>query len=88
MVTIKKYKNRKFYCLEDKCYVTLKHMRALINLNQGFRVICSTTKNDITQDILAQILVDELRPRYAKLDVLDLVSQFQTVTTGVIHETT
>ena len=49
MRTIKKYKNRKFYCSTTHKYVSLKDLKTLFDTNEPILVLCAQTKQDITQ---------------------------------------
>lgn len=48
MRTIRKYKNRKLYCLEKSKYITQKELIPMIIRNEDFKVELAGTGEDIT----------------------------------------
>lgn len=56
---IKKYPNRRLYDTETKTYITLEDVRQLVCDNIDFRVIDSSSKKDITQSTLLQIIIEQ-----------------------------
>ncbi|MEM8535036.1 MAG: polyhydroxyalkanoate synthesis regulator DNA-binding domain-containing protein [Chloroflexota bacterium] len=57
MHTIKKYANRKLYHINRKQYITLEGISALIQNNEPVQVTDNETGEDITAQILAQIVL-------------------------------
>jgi polyhydroxyalkanoate synthesis repressor PhaR len=55
---IKKYPNRRLYDTEASKYITLSQLRQLIIDGAGIKVIDSTTEEDITRNILLQIILE------------------------------
>jgi polyhydroxyalkanoate synthesis repressor PhaR len=55
----KKYPNRRLYDLEDSHYVTIEDVRKLILKGESIRVLDSKDSNDITRQILLQILSEQ-----------------------------
>jgi polyhydroxyalkanoate synthesis repressor PhaR len=55
---IKKYPNRRLYDTEESKYITLTQLRLLIIQGEAIRVIDSTTEEDITRNILLQIILE------------------------------
>lgn len=55
---IKKYPNRRLYDTEESKYITLSQLRHLIIRGDSIRVIDSTTEEDITRNILLQIILE------------------------------
>jgi len=58
-VTIKKYANRRLYDTESSSYITLDRLAAKIREGRDFEVVDAKTGEDITHQVLTQIIVDE-----------------------------
>ena len=58
-VTIKKYANRRLYDTESSSYITLDKLAAMIREGRDFEVLDAKSGEDITHQILTQIIVDE-----------------------------
>lgn len=58
-VTIKKYANRRLYDTESSSYITLDKLGQMIREGRDFEVIDAKTGEDITHQVLTQIIVDE-----------------------------
>ena len=58
-VTIKKYANRRLYDTEGSSYITLDKLAAMIREGRDFEVLDAKSGEDITHQILTQIIVDE-----------------------------
>ena len=58
-VTIKKYANRRLYDTESSAYITLDRLAAMIREGRDFEVVDAKTGEDITHQVLTQIIVDE-----------------------------
>ena len=58
-VTIKKYANRRLYDTDSSSYITLDRLGAMIREGRDFEVIDAKTGEDITHQVLTQIIVDE-----------------------------
>ena len=58
-VTIKKYANRRLYDTESSSYITLDRLGAMIREGRDFEVIDAKTGEDITHQVLTQIIVEE-----------------------------
>ena len=56
---IKKYPNRRLYDTEHSKYVTLEDIRMLVIENKEFVVVDAKSKQDITKNILLQIVVEK-----------------------------
>jgi polyhydroxyalkanoate synthesis repressor PhaR len=54
---IKKYSNRRLYHTEEKCYITLENVAALIRHGREVTVIDNQTQEDITKETLLQIIL-------------------------------
>jgi polyhydroxyalkanoate synthesis repressor PhaR len=58
-VTIKKYANRRLYDTESSSYITLDRLAAMIREGRDFEVLDAKSGEDITHQVLTQIIVDE-----------------------------
>jgi polyhydroxyalkanoate synthesis repressor PhaR len=58
-VTIKKYANRRLYDTESSSYVTLDRLAQMIREGRDFEVVDAKTGDDITHQVLTQIIVEE-----------------------------
>src|SRR3546814_11123193 len=59
VVTIKKYANRRLYDTERSCYITLDDLGAMVRDGRDFRVVDAKSGEDITHNVLTQIIMDE-----------------------------
>ena len=59
VVTIKKYANRRLYDTERSCYITLDDLGAMVRDGRDFRVVDAKSGEDITRQVLTQIIVEE-----------------------------
>ena len=57
-VTIKKYANRRLYNTESSSYITLEHLAAMTREGRDFKVVDARTDDDITHNILTQIIME------------------------------
>ncbi|MBT5500318.1 MAG: polyhydroxyalkanoate synthesis repressor PhaR [Thiotrichales bacterium] len=55
---IKKYPNRRLYDTSASCYITLDEVRKLVIDGSPFKVFEKKTNEDITRNILLQIIMD------------------------------
>ena len=58
-VTIKKYANRRLYDTDSSSYITLDRLGAMIREGRDFEVLDAKSGEDITHQVLTQIIVDE-----------------------------
>src|SRR4051794_29215028 len=58
-VTIKKYANRRLYDTESSTYITLDRLAEMVREGREFEVVDAKTGEDITRQVLTQIIVDE-----------------------------
>ena len=58
-VTIKKYANRRLYDTESSTYITLDKLAQMVREGRDFEVVDAKTGEDITRQVLTQIIVDE-----------------------------
>jgi polyhydroxyalkanoate synthesis repressor PhaR len=56
---IKKYPNRRLYDTQTSSYVTLSDIKGLVMANEVFKVIDAKTDEDLTRNILLQIILEE-----------------------------
>ena len=61
MRTIKRYANRKLYDTSESCYVNLDDIADMIREGEEVEIIDNTSKEDITQRTLAQIISEANR---------------------------
>jgi polyhydroxyalkanoate synthesis repressor PhaR len=59
VVIIKKYANRRLYNTETSSYITLDHLAAMVREGREFQVLDARTDEDITHNVLTQIIMDE-----------------------------
>ena len=58
-VIIKKYANRRLYNTETSSYITLDHLAAMTREGRDFKVVDAKTEDDITHNVLTQIIMEE-----------------------------
>src|SRR3954466_13548916 len=58
-VTIKKYANRRLYDTESSAYITLGRLAVMIREGRDFEVVDAKSGDDITHQVLTQIIVEE-----------------------------
>jgi len=58
-VTIKKYANRRLYDTESSAYITLDRLAQMVRDGREFEVLDAKSGDDITRQVLTQIIVDE-----------------------------
>ena len=58
-VIVKKYANRRLYNTETSSYITLEHLAAMTREGRDFKVVDAKTDEDITHNILTQIIMEE-----------------------------
>ena len=59
VVIIKKYANRRLYDTERSCYITLEDLGTMVRDGRDFRVVDAKSGEDITHNVLTQIIMDE-----------------------------
>ncbi|OYY89962.1 MAG: polyhydroxyalkanoate synthesis repressor PhaR [Sphingomonas sp. 28-66-16] len=59
VVIIKKYANRRLYNTETSSYITLEHLAAMTREGRDFKVVDAKTEDDITHNVLTQIIMEE-----------------------------
>jgi polyhydroxyalkanoate synthesis repressor PhaR len=68
-VVLKKYANRRLYDTERSAYVTLDEVADMIKAGKEVRALDAKTKEDVTEFILTQIVLEKARKRNALLPV-------------------
>jgi polyhydroxyalkanoate synthesis repressor PhaR len=58
-VIIKKYANRRLYNTETSSYITLDHLAAMTREGRDFKVVDAKSEEDITHNVLTQIIMEE-----------------------------
>ena len=58
-VIIKKYANRRLYDTESSTYITLDRLAQMVREEREFEVVDAKSGEDITRQVLTQIIVDE-----------------------------
>jgi len=58
-VIVKKYANRRLYNTESSSYITLEHLAAMTRAGRDFKVVDARTEDDITHNVLTQIIMEE-----------------------------
>jgi polyhydroxyalkanoate synthesis repressor PhaR len=59
VVIIKKYANRRLYNTETSSYITLEHLAVMTRGGRDFKVVDAKTDEDITHNVLTQIIMEE-----------------------------
>jgi polyhydroxyalkanoate synthesis repressor PhaR len=59
VVIIKKYANRRLYDTESSSYITLERLAEMIRQKREFKVIDAKSGEEITHNVLTQIIMDE-----------------------------
>lgn len=59
VVIIKKYANRRLYDTESSSYITLDRLAEMVRDKRDFKVVDAKTGEDITHNVLTQIIMDE-----------------------------
>ncbi|RJF85548.1 polyhydroxyalkanoate synthesis repressor PhaR [Sphingomonas cavernae] len=58
-VIIKKYANRRLYNTDTSSYITLDHLAQMTREGREFKVLDAKTEEDITHNVLTQIIMEE-----------------------------
>src|SRR5687768_18188359 len=59
VVIIKKYANRRLYDTESSSYITLDRLAEMVRQKREFKVVDARSGDDITHNVLTQIIMDE-----------------------------
>ncbi len=68
-IIIKKYANRRLYNTDTSSYITLEHLAAMVREGREFKVLDAKTEDDITHNVLTQIIMEEEQRGQAMLPV-------------------
>jgi len=71
VVKIKKYGNRRFYSSDEKKYITIVDIQKLILKGTKVQITDAENDNDITSDILTQILLEQGRATHFPVELLE-----------------
>ncbi|MEN0060196.1 MAG: polyhydroxyalkanoate synthesis regulator DNA-binding domain-containing protein [Bdellovibrio sp.] len=71
IINIKKYGNRRFYSSKEKAYVTLQDITTLIQKGQRVQITSAETDEDITSEVLTQILLEQGRASRFPVELLE-----------------
>lgn len=58
-VIVKKYANRRLYDTDSSSYITLEHLAAMTREGREFKVVDAKSGDDITHQVLTQIIMEE-----------------------------
>jgi len=59
VVIVKKYANRRLYNTESSSYITLEHLAEMVRKKREFKVVDAKSGDDITHNVLTQIIMEE-----------------------------
>ena len=59
VVVIKKYANRRLYNTDTSSYITLEHLAQMTREGREFKVLDAKSEEDITHNVLTQIIMEE-----------------------------
>jgi polyhydroxyalkanoate synthesis repressor PhaR len=59
VVIVKKYANRRLYDTESSSYITLERLAEMVRQKRQFKVVDAKSGEDITRQVLTQIIMDE-----------------------------
>lgn len=59
IIIIKKYANRRLYNTDSSSYITLEHLAAMTREGRDFKVVDAKSGEDITHNVLTQIIMEE-----------------------------
>jgi polyhydroxyalkanoate synthesis repressor PhaR len=74
-VVVKKYANRRLYNTEASSYVTLDHLASMVKDGRDFVVYDAKTGEDITRQVLTQIIMEEENKGTASLLPISFLRQ-------------
>lgn len=69
VVIIKKYANRRLYNTQTSCYITLEDLYEMIRLDEEFEVKDAKTEEDLTRQVLTQIIFEQEAKGYNLLPI-------------------
>jgi polyhydroxyalkanoate synthesis repressor PhaR len=59
VIIIKKYANRRLYDTQRSCYITLDDLGTMVRSGRDFKVVDAKSDEDITHNVLTQIIMEE-----------------------------
>jgi polyhydroxyalkanoate synthesis repressor PhaR len=62
MIIVKKYGNRRLYDTTRSCYINLEQLADLVRAGHRVQVLDARTGEDLTREVLTQILLEVLKP--------------------------
>jgi polyhydroxyalkanoate synthesis repressor PhaR len=81
---IKRYSNRKLYDTKESRYITIAQIGEFVKLGEDVRVVDNATKDDLTDVVLAQILVEEQKGQKSSVPIQALRDLLHARTEGVL----
>lgn len=72
-VLIRKYENRRLYCVNQKSYINLDDISEYLNSGKKIKVMDVSTDKDITCEVLLQILLQQGKADMIPQDVLEMM---------------
>jgi len=87
MRKIKKYANRKLYDVTDKKYVTMDDIAELVQSGENISIINNTSGEDITQEVVSQLVGRVFDGQTRKLPLSVLVKLLRKGSGGVVGYT-
>jgi polyhydroxyalkanoate synthesis repressor PhaR len=83
---IKRYSNRKLYDTKDSRYVTLLQIAEMVRGSEEVQIIDNTTKEDLTEVTLAQIIYEEQKAKSRSVPLQTLKDLIHQRTEKVLTE--
>lgn len=83
---IKKYPNRRLYDTEESRYITLADVQKLVRDNESFKVVDTQSGDDITRNILIQVIIEQEsgdKPMFTTEMLTKFIRFYDDVTHGV-----
>jgi polyhydroxyalkanoate synthesis repressor PhaR len=71
LIKIKKYGNRRYYSPTDKSYITIADIEIWIQKGRKVQVVDAETEQDITAEVLTQILLEQGRAQHFPIELLE-----------------
>lgn len=78
-ILIKKYENRRLYCANEKKYITLDDIENYVKKSKKIKVLEVNTDNDITSEILIQILLEQGKASHLPVELLEMMIKMNDV---------
>ncbi len=83
---IKRYSNRKLYDTKDSRYVTLLQIAEMVRTSEDVQIIDNTSKEDLTEVTLAQIIYEEQKAHARNVPLQTLKELIHSRTEKVLSE--